>query len=57
MTVGSAVRSHNVARIRKSYESSGDRFATAVIDDITTSDLLQAVKGLRRANLLSASGS
>jgi hypothetical protein len=57
MTVGSAVRSHNVARISKSYESFGDRFTTTVIDDIATSDLLQAVKGLCRANLLSASGS
>jgi nucleoside-diphosphate-sugar epimerase len=42
------VRSHNVARISKSYESFGDsgRFTTTVIDDIATSDLLQAVKGV-----------
>jgi hypothetical protein len=55
----SAVRSHNVARISKSYESFGDsgRFTTTVIDDIATSDLLQAVKGLCGANLLSTSGS
>ncbi len=57
MTVVSAVRSHNVSRISKSYESFGDRFTTTVIDDIATSDLLQAVKGLCRANLLSTSGS
>ena len=44
MTVVSAVRSHNVARISKSYESFGDRFTTTVIDDIATSDLSQAVK-------------
>jgi nucleoside-diphosphate-sugar epimerase len=57
MIVDSAVRSHNVARISKSYESVGDRFTTTVIDDIATSDLLQAVKGVCRANVLSASGS
>jgi hypothetical protein len=39
------VRSHNVARISKSYESFGDRFTTTVIDDIATSDLSQAVEG------------
>ena len=55
MTVVSAVRSHNVARISKSYESFGDRFTTTVIDDIATSDFSQAVKGLYRANLLSTS--
>ena len=48
MTVVSAVRSHNVARISKSYESFGDRFTTTVIDDIATSDFSQAVKGLSR---------
>jgi hypothetical protein len=53
MTIVSAVRSHNVARISKSYESFGDRFTTTVIDDIATSDFSQAVKGLCRANLLS----
>lgn len=42
----SAVRSHNVARVNKSYESYGDRFTTTVIEDIATSDLSQAVKGL-----------
>lgn len=57
MTVVSAVRSHNVPRISKSYELFGDRFTTSVIDDIATSDLSQAVKGLCCANLLSASGS
>ena len=44
--VVSAVRSHNVARINKSYESYGDRFTTTVIEDLATSDLSQAVKGL-----------
>jgi hypothetical protein len=53
MTVVSAVRSHNVPRISKSYESFGDRFTTTVIDDIATSDFSQAVKGLCCANLLS----
>jgi hypothetical protein len=43
-----AVRSHNVPRISKSYESFGDRFTTTVIDDIVTSDLSHAVKGLCR---------
>ena len=57
MTVVSAVRSHNVARISKSYESFGDRFTTTVIDDIATSDVSQAVTGLCRANLLSTFGS
>ena len=57
MNVVSAVRSHNVARVDKSYESFGDRFTTTVIDDIATSDLSQAVKGLCHANLLSTSGS
>jgi NAD dependent epimerase/dehydratase family len=57
ITVVSAVRSHNVPRISKSYESFGDRFTTTVIDDIATSDFLQAVKGLCCANLLSNSGS
>ena len=55
MAVISAVRSHNVARISKSYESFGDRFTTTVVDDITTSDFSQAVKGVCRANLLSTS--
>ena len=41
----SAVRSHNVARVSKSYESFGDRFSTVVIDDLVTSDLQAAVKG------------
>ena len=52
MTIVSAVRSHNVARISKSYESFGDRFTTTVIDDIATSDLSEAVKGLRHAESL-----
>ena len=41
----SAVRSHNVPRVSKSYESYGDRFTTTVIEDLATSDLSQAVKG------------
>ena len=45
----SAVRSHNVARVNKSYESFGDRFAAVAIDDLITSDLLVAVKGMRCA--------
>jgi UDP-glucose 4-epimerase len=57
LTVFSAVRSHNVPRIRKSYESFGDRFTTTVIDDIATSDFSEAVKGLCRVNVLSISGS
>lgn len=47
-TVRGAVRSHNVARVNKSHESFGDRFATVVIDDLVTSDLLAAVKGMMR---------
>ena len=39
------MRSHNVASVSKGYESFGDRFATTVIEDLTTSDLSQAVKG------------
>ncbi|KAI9443359.1 NAD-P-binding protein [Lactarius indigo] len=58
--VVSAVRSHNVARINKSYESFGDRFAAVVIDDLITSDLLLAVKGvdaiIHIASPLSTSG-
>jgi hypothetical protein len=46
MTVVSAARSQTVPRISKSYDSFGDRFTTTVIDDIATSDLSQAVKGL-----------
>jgi len=45
-SVRGAVRSHNVPRIRKSYESFGDRFTTTVIDDIATSDFSQAVEGV-----------
>ena len=56
MTVVSAVRSHSAPHISKSYESFGDRFTITVIDDIATSDLSQAVKGLCCANLLSTSG-
>ncbi|KAI9443361.1 NAD-P-binding protein [Lactarius indigo] len=44
-TVRGAVRSHNVARVNKSYESFGDRFAAVAINDLITSDLLAAVKG------------
>jgi hypothetical protein len=50
--ISSAVRSHNVPRISKSYESFGDRFATTTIDDLATSDLSQAVKGLSHASIL-----
>jgi hypothetical protein len=56
MIVVSAVRSHTVPRISKSYESFGDRFTTTVIDDIATSDFSQAVKGLSPKSL-STSGS
>lgn len=45
VAVVSTVRSHNVARVGKGYESYGDRFATTVIEDLRTSDLSQAVKG------------
>ena len=45
--VVSAVRSNSVARVVKGYyESYGDRFATTVIEDLITSDLSQAVRGL-----------
>ncbi len=50
--VVSAVRSHNVARISKSYESFGNKFTTTVIDDLATSDFSEAVKGPCRSNLL-----
>jgi hypothetical protein len=42
----SAVRSHNVARLSKSYESFGNRFNTITVDDLATADLSQAVKGV-----------
>jgi hypothetical protein len=45
--VVSAVRSRNVTRVNKSYESFGDRFSTTVIDELVTSDLSDAVKGMR----------
>ncbi|KAH9166058.1 NAD-P-binding protein [Lactarius sanguifluus] len=45
-TVQGTVQSHNVARVNKGYESFGDRFAAVVIDDLITSDLLAAVKGV-----------
>ncbi|KAN0127437.1 hypothetical protein V8E53_014774 [Lactarius tabidus] len=45
-SVRGAVRSHNVARVSKNYESFGDRFSTVVIDDLVTSDLQAAVKGV-----------
>jgi hypothetical protein len=48
-----AVRSHNVPRISKSYESFGNRFTTTVIDDIATSDFSEAVKGLCRVATVS----
>jgi hypothetical protein len=46
MSVVSVVRSHNVPRVSKSYESFGDKFTSASIDDLATSDLSQVVKGL-----------
>ena len=46
MAAVSAVRSHNAPRVSKSYESFGDRFTTTIIDDLVTSDLSQAVKGM-----------
>jgi nucleoside-diphosphate-sugar epimerase len=49
------VRSHNVARVNKSYRSFGDKFDTVVIDDLITSDLLAAVKGMKRAASVSSS--
>ncbi|KAH9980121.1 NAD-P-binding protein [Lactifluus volemus] len=45
-SVRAAVRSPNVARISKSYESFGDRFTTTVIDDLNTSDLSNPVEGV-----------
>ncbi|KAI9453407.1 NAD-P-binding protein [Lactarius psammicola] len=45
-TVKGAVRSHNVTRVNKSYESFGDRFSATVIDDLVTSDFSDAVKGV-----------
>jgi thioester reductase-like protein len=51
MTVVSVVRSHNVPRVTKSYESFGNRFTTASIDDLATSDLSQVVKGLSCGSL------
>ena len=47
------MRSQNVSRVRKGYETFGERFTTAVIDDIATSDFSEAVKGVCCANLLS----
>ena len=52
MTFVSAVRSRNIPRISKSYESFGDRFTTTAIDDIATSDFSQAVKGLSRQSVV-----
>ncbi|KAI9443360.1 NAD-P-binding protein [Lactarius indigo] len=45
-TVRGTVRSHNLTHVSKSYESFGDRFAAVIIDDLVTSDLLAAVKGV-----------
>ncbi|KAH9991296.1 NAD-P-binding protein [Russula vinacea] len=45
-SVRGAVRSHNALRVNKSYESFGDRFTTTTVDDLATSDLSQAVKGV-----------
>ena len=44
--VVSAVRSHNIARINKSYGSFGDRFTAVAVDDLIKSDLLDVVKGM-----------
>ena len=44
--VVSAVRSPNVPRVSKSYESFGNRFTTTIVDDLATSDLSYAVKGV-----------
>lgn len=52
VAVVSAVRSHNVVHISKGYESFGDRFAATTIEDLTTSDLSQAVKGSCRLSSL-----
>jgi hypothetical protein len=46
VSVFSTVRSPNVPRVSKSYESFGNRFNTTIIDDLGASDLSQAVKGL-----------
>jgi hypothetical protein len=54
VTVVSAVRSQNVPRVSKSYESFGDRFTSTVIDDLATSDLSQAVEGVTRESPLSS---
>ncbi|KAH9969776.1 NAD-P-binding protein [Russula dissimulans] len=60
-SVRGAVRSHNVERVSKSYASFGDRFTTVVIEDVATSDLSPAVKGvdaiMHVASPLSNSGS
>ncbi|KAI0294334.1 NAD-P-binding protein [Multifurca ochricompacta] len=45
-SVRGAVRSKNVSRISKSYESFGERFTTTVIEDLATSDLSEAIKGV-----------
>ena len=37
--VVSAVRSHNILRVSKSYKSFGNRFTTTTVDDLVTSDL------------------
>ena len=50
IVIVSAVRSHNIPRVSKSYESFGDRFTTVVIDDLVTSDLQAAVSGTRCAD-------
>ncbi|KAI0304279.1 NAD-P-binding protein [Multifurca ochricompacta] len=47
-SVRGAVRSKNVSRISKSYESFGERFTTTVIEDLATSDLSEAIKGMSR---------
>ena len=45
VSVFSAVRSHNVPRISKSYGSFGNRFTTTIIDDLASSDLSETMKG------------
>ncbi|KAI0270053.1 NAD-P-binding protein [Gloeopeniophorella convolvens] len=45
-SVRGTVRSKNVARISKSYEEFGDKFTTAVVEDLAESDLTDAVTGV-----------
>ncbi|KAI0044876.1 NAD-P-binding protein [Auriscalpium vulgare] len=47
--VRGAARSKNVAKLAASYESFGDRFQAVGVDDIATSSLTEAVKGIGEA--------